>query len=398
MEPENPNDSISQEFSRLDICGCSLFHYLFTRPPIQKETFLRTYIIPWVTTSLLFFGIPLIVILINAPNNIFRNVDSDLTVGYLDDWNVMFMYLVTLPMLVVFTLSERSMVPQRITSIFRGRATYLGKSSNEFVNSWNKIYKIVNILGHIAGIIVAVLVSLANYKADLPLAEYTGWQVSNGNVNAAGWIYLCWQIPCFYLITSIYTSQGLATIVFLFSLTRHFKISVSPFHHDNCCGLKEVGYIGLRNQYLLAVIGLNLLALLAVNLKRGDPNTIGLLVAGIVAYVTLGPVVFIGPLLPFRKSMFLAKQAEQEKIATKMQEEYVRIMQEFENSSMVKEDEELIDRLQKLKELVGRIPVWPFDTSTLRRFFTVYIFPFLTALVSLLISYLIKVLGTMFPT
>ena len=397
MESEDLSESINKEFSQLDICGGSIFHHLFTRPTIQKETFMRTYLIPWVITAFLFYGIPLIVVLVKVPDIIIRKPDSGLIVGFLDDWNMMFLTLVSLPGLVILTLSERSMVPQRIKRIISERVTSRDEKSCKFVSLWNKRYKFVNIFGQLAGIVVVVIIFYANYRL-LSVEDYPGWQVSDGKVNAAGWIYLCWQIIVFFWIISIYSSQGLATIALLFSLTRHFKIKILPFHHDNCCGLKDVSYIGLRNQYLLAVVGMNLLVLFAVDLKLGLSETAGILVAGFVAYVTLGPVIFIGPLLPFRKSMLLAKQAEQAKVATQLQDEYTRIMQELEERSMAKKDEEMIDRLQKLKELVSRIPVWPFDTSTLRRFLTVYIFPLLTALVSILISYLIKVLGEMSAT
>ncbi|NIP24787.1 MAG: hypothetical protein GWN67_25600 [Phycisphaerae bacterium] len=398
MDSENLTENIENEFGKLDICGCSLLHHLFTRPPVQKETFLKTYFMPWFITAFLFYGIPLIIVLLMVPHNLRRDANLGLKVGFLNDWNVMFMYLVTLPLLVIFALSERSMVPRRIASIISGSATYRGEKVSEFVSTWNKRYKMVNVFGQLGGVLVAFAVAFANYKSVLTLEGYTGWGGDDGKVNAAGWVYLCWQIPLFYWIVSVYASQGLATIALLFSLTKNFKIRIWPFHYDNCCGLRAVGYIGIRNQYLLAVVGLNLLALLAVNIERGDARTIPLLVAGFVAYITLGPVIFIGPLLPFRKSMLSAKQAEQAKVATQLQNEYTRIMQELEERSMAKKDEEMIDRLQKLKELVNQIPVWPFDISTLRRFLTVYIFPLLTAVVSILISYLIKAIGAMYAT
>ena len=395
MESEEINDNVTEQFHKLDICGWSLFHHLFTQPPIQKETFLRAYLIPWAVTSFLFFGLPLIFALIKMPNVLFADVTSGLKIGFLGDWNTMFTTLVSLPLLVIFTLSERSMVPQRITRIISGRVTYGDEKSIKFVSLWNKRYKIVNVFGQLAGLVVVVIIFYSNYRV-LCVKDYPGWQVSDGKVNAAGWIYLCWQITIFFWIISIYASQGLATTALLFSLTRHFKVRISPFHHDNCCGLKDVGHIGLRNQYLLAVLGLNLLTLLAVYLKLGLSETAGLLVAGIVAYITLGPVIFIGPLIPFRKSMLLAKQVEQAKVATKLQQEYTRIMNELDNRLIAKEDEEIIDRLQKLKDLVNRIPVWPFDISTMRRFLTVYIFPLLTGLISLLISYIITALKAMY--
>jgi hypothetical protein len=396
MKPEKPNDNIADEFRKLDIGGWSIFHQLFTRPPIQTGTFLGTYLIPWIMTVLLSYGIPLIVVWVKVPEVLFSDPESGLKVGFLADYSVTFGYLVSLPMLVIFMLSERSMVPKRIAGIISGRVTYRGEKVGEFVSSWNKRYKIVNIFGQSAGVLVAFAVAFAGYKIIFAQKDFTVWQAKGGQVNVAGWVYLFWQIPLIYILLSIYISQGVTSIFLLFSITRNFKIKLWPFHYDNCCGLKDVGYIGLRNQYLLAAAGLNLLALLAVNIRRGDPRTLPLLVAGFLAYITLGPVIFIGPLLPFRKSMLSAKQAEQAKVATQLQNEYTRIMHQLEERSIAKKDEEIIDRLQKLKELVNRIPVWPFDISTLRRFFTVYIFPLLTALVSLLISYLIKAIGAMY--
>jgi hypothetical protein len=305
----------------------------------------------------------------------------------LEDWNIMCMYLATLPLIVIFTLSQRNMVPGRIAGIVRGsvipvRTKY--SSMSEFVSSWNKRFKIVNVIGQLAGILVAVVVCLKNYDiATSP--DFPDYRLTDGNINIAGWMYLCWQLPMFYWIAVVYISQGLALIVLLFRLNRNFEIEVFPFHRDNCGGLRSVGQIGLRNQYLLAVVGVNLLALWAVNIERGDPRPLTLLIAAGVAYVGLGPVVFLGPLIPFRKSMLSAKRGEQTRVAAKLQEKYELIMGDKDRPT--KEDGEVIDSLQKLTVLINRIPVWPFDTSTLRRFFTAYVFPFLTALVSVLINY-----------
>jgi len=395
MEPENINDNVAEQFGKLDICGWSVFHYIFTRPPIQTGTFLSTYIIPWFVTAFLLFGIPLIIVWIKVPNVLFSD-PKKLTVGFLSDWSMMFSFLVTLPVLVVFMLSERSMVPRRIAGIVSERAIYRGSNTSDFVSLWNKRYKIINVFGQLGGLLVAFLASLANYKFLYSIKNLTVWGGGEGKVNAAGWVFLCWQTPLFYWLVTVYICQALATIFLLISITRNFEIRIWPFHHDNCCGLKDVGYIGMRNQYFLAVAGLNLLALLAVNIKRGDYHTLTLLVMCFTAYIILGPVIFIGPLLPFRKSMLLAKQREQAKVTTKLQQEYTRIMNELDSRLIAKEDEEIIDRLQKLKGLVNRIPVWPFDISTIRRFLTVYIFPLLTGLVSLLVSYIITALKAMY--
>lgn len=396
MESDNINDNVTEQFHKLDICGWSIFHYLFTHPPIQTETFLRTYLMPWFITAFLLYGIPLIIAWVKVPNVLFSDPDSGLTVGFLADWNMMFVFLVTVPMFVIFMLSERSMVPRRIAGIVSKQAIYRGRNISDFVSLWNKRYKIVNVFGQLGGLLAAFLAALIHYKFLYTMEGFTAWGGGGNKVNVAGWVHLFWQVPLSFWLISIYIIQGLATIFLLFSITRNFEIKIWPFHHDNCCGLKAVGYIGLRNQYLLAAFGLNLLVLLAVNIKRGDIRTIPLLVMASVLYIIFCPVIFIGPLLAFRKIMLLAKQAEQQKVAAKLQQEYTRIMNELDNRLIAKEDEEIIDRLQKLKGLVNRIPVWPFDISTMRRFLTVYIFPLLTGLVSLLVSYIITALKAMY--
>lgn len=393
---DEQNDNILRELNRLDICGYSILHHFFTRPPVQKTTFLKSYFLPWLIAAFLFYGLPLFVALVVDSDVLFPDAAAGRAVGFLDDWNVMFAGLVSIPVLVVLVLSERSLVPRWIGTIMPRSETSRPEPEDvrRFVDSWNNRCKIVNLLGQLAGILVAAAVASANCKAARS-PGFNGWSVTEGEINAVGWMSICWQLAVSYWILTLYVSQVIATISLLASLSRRFKIHCVPFHHDNCCGLASVGRIGLRNQYLLAVVGMNLLALLAVNLKRDVPQGVPLLVAGAIAYVTLGPVVFIGPLLPFRKNMRDAKRSEQARVASRLQREYERIIRDLDGGPISKEDEEVIDRLQKLRTMVNQIPVWPFDTGTLRRFFVAYVLPFLTALVPILISHLTRAIGNM---
>ena len=50
----------------------------------------------------------------------------------------------------------------------------------------------VNLLAQFAGVIVAVIVSLANYRVG-SAEGYNGWQITGGRFNAAGWMFLAWQ-------------------------------------------------------------------------------------------------------------------------------------------------------------------------------------------------------------
>jgi hypothetical protein len=43
------------------------------------------------------------------------------------------------------------------------------------------------------------------------------------------------------------------------------------------------------------------------------------------------------------------------------------------------EDEQLIERLRKIGAVIDELPVWPFDSGTLRKFLTAYIIPIISS-------------------
>lgn len=387
MEEKYEDGTTHEELGKLDTCTSSILHHFFTGPPTQKVTFLKDYLVPYAVSAILLYGIPLLIAVVVIPDNIIHDPPSGLKVGFLDDWALLIMNLITIPLLLVFILTERNMIPESIRHIIEAGVISVDETGNGFAKLWKSNYRKINVIGQLVGVAMAIIGFYLNYKAESS-PDYSGWQLTGGNLNVAGWVFLCWQVPLLYWITTVYIIRGIATIFFLRDLSQKFTIEVSPFHQDNCCGLKPIGHIGLRNQYILAVAGINVIALWLVFLRRGEAGPAFLFFAAVSTYVIFGPLVFIGPLLPFRKSMLSAKNIEQGKVATALERAYRGIIEKLKQRPMEKEDEELIERLQKLKAIVNRIPVWPFDTSTLRRFFAAYLTPFLTAFISLLIYYL----------
>ena len=161
----------------------------------------------------------------------------------------------------------------------------------------------------------------------------------------------------------------------------HAEIRTLPFHPDNSAGLRPVGHLGLRNQYALTVYGVNLVLLIWVSFRYLNvPSSLyGLIVAAGAAYVILGPLVFIGPLLPFRAAMLRTKTEPMSEVAQRLRIELQRLRKQLPSGQITKEDLELIDRLRKLGAVFNELPVWPFDAGTLRKFLTAYVIPILGA-------------------
>jgi hypothetical protein len=176
--------------------------------------------------------------------------------------------------------------------------------------------------------------------------------------------------------------RSFATSLFLKELVAHAEIRMLPFHPDNSAGLRPVGHLGLRNQYALTVCGFNLLLLILVSMRYLTvPSSLyGLMAAAALAYVIVGPLVFLGPLLPFRGAMLRTKTDLMSEVAHRLRIELQRLRRELASGEITKEDEELIDRLRKFGAVINELPVWPFDAGTLRKFLTAYVIPVVSAI------------------
>ena len=145
-------------------------------------------------------------------------------------------------------------------------------------------------------------------------------------------------------------------------------------------GLKAIGRMGLRNQYVLAACGINILLMFYVAGGLSTDSRAGatLLIAASAFYVVAGPAMFIGPLLPFRRE----HAGEQATGATDRRTQIERGIRACHMSLLPQEGVtqtavDSLKRLQEVQQIVNRIPVWPFDTITLRRFLVAYVLPLL---------------------
>ena len=130
--------------------------------------------------------------------------------------------------------------------------------------------------------------------------------------------------------------------------------------------------LGLRNQYTLTVLGINIVLLL-VTWWHGPIRDV--MIVASVGYVILGPVIFMAPLLPFRAGMQDAKKRWTHDVARAVQVEMKRLREQMGKNRITKADEESIEGLRKVGAAIVELPIWPFDPGTLRKFATAYIMP-----------------------
>jgi hypothetical protein len=306
---------------------------------------------------------------------------STLRLPFLYDWNVAFTFLVSFPSLLALTVTDQHALASSLRRVqVDGIVSIPEPTAIELSSRWCKRFRTINIGAQLIGVLIGLLLAVFNYVAFTPKAVGS-WIASEGRLSLpAGPAFLC-CIFLFYFLICVYVLRSVGMSMLLKDVVAHAEIRMLPFHPDRSGGLRPVGHLGLRNQYGLTVCGVNLVLLVFVyaNNLTVPPFLYRLMAAAAIAYIILGPIVFLGPLLPFRAGMLRTKSELMSQIAQRLRVELERLRQQLEGGQITKDDEELIDRIRKVGVVVDELPVWPFDTGTLRKFLTAYVVPLLGA-------------------
>jgi hypothetical protein len=362
----------------LDTTAGSFLHRLAGYHLLHRPKFPSAALIYVIAVAVTY--VPLILTALLGPLPVAKAAPT-LRLPFLYDWNVAFMFLVSFPLLLVLTISDQDELATSLRRVqLDGIVSIPDDSAATLSSKWQRTFRSVNIGAQAFGIGVGGVLVFFNYRAYTPKAVGF-WIATENQLLPVGLVFL-YCIFLFYSLVPIYLSRSFATSLFLKDLVAHAEIRMLPFHPDKSAGLRPVGHLGLRNQYALTVCGMNLVLLILISLRYLTvPSSLyGLMVAAAVAYVIVGPLVFIGPLLPFRSAMMRTKTDLMSEVAHRLRIELQRLRKELAAGQITKEDEELIDRLRKFGAVINELPVWPFDAGTLRKFLTAYVIPVLSAI------------------
>jgi hypothetical protein len=297
------------------------------------------------------------------------------------DVNSMFMFLVSFPCLLILTVTDQQALTWSLNTVQTdGTITVSQADGIALAKRWYRLFRRTNLaaqgLGLAIGGISAYLILRTETAAD------TGsWIADNKRLLPVGYIFL-YCVFLFYAVASIFVLRNFAVALLLRDIVAHAQLHMLPLHPDKAGGLQPVGRLGLRNQYALTLFGLNivLFVLITYLFLNASSWLIGVLAAVIIAYLILGPLVFVAPLLPFRGGMLRNKTQLMSKVALRMRVELDDLHSRLPSGVVTAEDEQLIERLRKIGALIEELPVWPFDADTLRKFLTAYAIPIVGSL------------------
>ena len=224
------------------------------------------------------------------------------------------------------------------------------------------------------------------------LGAYLGW-VPWDTVGGYLHIYpmLSWARAPFWFL-SLYTLvfAGYNVIITVLTLRQLFinrHIRISPLHPDRCGGLSSINKYTRQIAWAIASVGLVISLAAVFEIRDGTIYTAYPVILGIVAYLLFAPVFFFWPLGTAHTAMREAKNTELQRLADRFDHSYNSLKQDINDLGKdLEPDIKKLDDIKKLYSITGDFPVWPFDGSSLRRFFGVITAPLIPALIGILID------------
>ena len=373
--PHALGQSPSLPFGTLDTTRGSVLHHL-NRFVARRGVGGSFSLLMMYTIAVLVTLLPLLVMACLGPLSL-TTPSKEHPLPFLYDWNVLFMFLVSFPCLVLFIVKDQYLLSSSLRSVqLDGTVTIAEAPATTLTIRWQKLFHIANWSAQVLGSVVGLVVAYFNYVTYIQ-ASVGFWISNGGRLLPVGYVYL-YCIFLFYAFAPVYVIRNIAIAFFLRDIVANAQLRLLPLHPDKSGGLRPVAQIGLRNQYVLTLFGVNVVLLVAVSFRYlAVPTSLyGLIAAAIIAYLVLGPLVFVGPLLPFRAGMLRTKSELMSEVARRVRVELQRVRAKINKEEPItKEDEELIDRLRKIGAVIDELPVWPFDAGTWRKFLTAYVIP-----------------------
>ena len=297
------------------------------------------------------------------------------------------------PSLVLLLTTERNQIPYCLAQAEREGVLRIRRgSSPRLCGKWRRRYACVNIIAQLVGILSGAVVAWANYRQWTAQRVGTWLTTPEGAPTQAGWIELLFQIPLFWTLVIVYTFRAVAHVFLIKDIAANSQIRIRIFHPDSAAGLRPFRRICMRTQYPLFLAGINIVCFAVVTRwitagkgSNADMRWLISIIAGdAIVYLVLGPALYFVPLSTFRRRMQSKKRRALERIGSALDAKINAVIRGLRSSEVDREAEEQIRRLRSLWRSVSKVPVWPFDIATSRRFVMLYVVPMFAWLVALL--------------
>lgn len=377
---QSPSTNRSSLLLALDTTAGSILHKLFdyARRSVLGHAFplSKIYI---ASVAITFF--PLLIAALLGPLSLTKITPTH-KLPFLYDWNVLFMFLVSFPSLVVCIANDQNILLSSLKRVEADETLMIDmENASRLCILWQKRFRKINYIGYVFGLIAGAVVVYFNYVAYTP-TSVGYWIAENGSLVPVGFVLL-YCVFLFYCLVPVLILRIVGVTLLLRDIVAYSRLCILPLHPDKSGGLRPMGSLGLRNQYLLTIFGLNIVFMMAVPFRYLQaPSTLYTLTAtAVIAYLILGPVIFMAPLMPFRKAMLATRNELMMAVSRRLCIELERLNLQMKSEAIAKDDADLIERLQKIASVIDQLPTWPFDANTMRKFIVAFVIPVVSSFI-----------------
>jgi hypothetical protein len=296
-----------------------------------------------------------------------------------EDWNMLFIFMFSFPCIFVLTMTDQETLARALKQVQIEKTVFLSShKAIELSTQWRHTFRWVNICSQLLGLGVGGAIAYFNFVIFSP-QDVGHWMSRNDQLNPVGLVYL-FGLFFLYCFLTVYVIRNVFTAFLFVNIVRHAEIHILPMHPDKSGGLRPLAEIGLRNQYVVMLLGVNLVTAVTVAYVFLEPPDliVPLFTAAVTAYLIMGPLVFVAPLLPFRQAMVAAKTRLSTEVAQRIRLELNQLHTKLPSGAITKDEEDFFERLQKMARVIDELPAWPFDASTARKFLVSYVVPILS--------------------
>lgn len=221
---------------------------------------------------------------------------------------------------------------------------------------------------HLAAVVVFFSASLA-----INLFNYFGkqdsWLGVNGGITGIyGRVFIFFN----FFIIGLTFYKFVITVIAVRQLFDRFDLIIQPMHPDRAGGLEPIGRVAIAVTSLVGLV----MAFFAILLVF-DQFSAGYIVYRLIFFVfyVSSPYFFFATLSKANKTMMGVKELALERLRLTFEEHYNQLSAEGPGKPYDLGKAEDIAKVHRLYELVEGMPVWPFDTRSVVRFFSVFVAP-----------------------
>ncbi len=316
--------------------------------------------------------------------NIFITAKDSAYPGLLQDLTALVVDFVSMPVIAGIYLWTPIGATKLFRQLLQARVFKSEEIVVETVNESRPLFKNRYIFyGFLALSLLYMLSQLGAYLGWVPWKSAGGYLDSNPAMS-----YFRGPFWFLNLYTLAFGAYNVAiTVMTLRKMFRTKEIKILPLHPDRCGGLISISQYSMRVAWAIASAGLVISAAAVYEISHRSLGAAYPIILGIIVYLIFAPVFFFWPLGTAHNAMQEAKDAELLKFAHRFDSVYEQLKSNLENKEQDFEaDLKKLENLKKLYGIASEFPVWPFDISNLRRFFTVVTAPLVPVLISILID------------